>query len=150
MSFIKVDKKYVLNDKDLIEASGMHAMWHGLNTEEYASCRLRTFDECYEFIKQLAPSIKEYFDEYARRVSPSSKKACHTYYLKHRFQYIDGEAQYYEGRAFYTSNLAFILLLLEAGLDVYKEVYYDYGCYIAPYSFRKRRKSRFSNNVLHA
>ena len=143
MSFIKVDKQYVLNDKDLIKTSGMLAMWQGLSTEEYASCRLRTFDEYYEFIKQLAPSIKEYFNEYAKRVSPSSKSASHTYYLKHRFQYLEGEAGNYEGRAFYTSNLAFILLLLEAGLDVYKEVHSNYGCYISPYSFKKRRKSRY-------
>lgn len=143
MSFIKVDKEYVLNDKDLIKSSGMLAMWEGLSIEELDSYRRRTFDEYYEFIKQLAPSIKEYFGEDAKRVSPSSKKARHTYYLKHRFQYIDGEAENYEGRAFYTSNLAFILLLLEAGLDVYKEVYYDHSCYIAPYSFRKRRKSRY-------
>ena len=142
MSFIKVDKEYVLNDKELIKTSGMLAMWEGLSTEEYASCSRRTFDEYYEFIKQLAPSIKEYFDEYARRVSPSAKGASHTYYLKHTFQRLENEAENYEGRAFYTSNLAFILLLLEAGLDVYKEVYYDHSCYIAPYSFRKRRKSR--------
>ena len=141
MSFIKVDKEYVLNDKDLIKVSGMLAMWEGLSKEEYASCCRRTFYEHYEFIKQLAPSIKEYFDEYARRVSPSAKVASHTFYLKRMFQRLENEAENYEGRAFYTSNLAFILLLLEAGLDVYKEIHHDYSCYISPYCFRKRRKS---------
>lgn len=143
MKYIKVDKEYVLNDKQIMKTGKAYIMWEGSSTEEYDACMHRTFEESYEFIKQLAPGIRKFFDENAKRVHPSSKRAYTTYCLKHQFQRLDDDVQNYEGKAFYSSNLAFILLMLEAGLDVYKEIDGSHGCYISPYAFKKRRVSRF-------
>ena len=147
MKYIKVNKDFVLSDKQIMERGKVYIMWEGSSTEEYKACINRSYEESYAFIKQLAPSIRRFFDENAKRVSPGSKRAYTTYGLKHEFQRLDEDVQNYEGKAFYSSNLAFILLMLEAGLDVYKEVDGNYWSYIAPYSIKKRRSLGLSNRV---
>lgn len=148
MKYIKVNKDFVLSDKQIMEKGRPYIWWEGSNSEEQEVCMNRSDEESYAFIKQLAPTIRRFFDENAKRVTPGSKRAHTTYGLKHHFQKLADYETNYDGKAFYSSNLAFILLMLEAGLDVYKEIDGSHGCYIAPYAFKKRRSLGFSNRVI--
>ena len=144
MKYIKVDKEYVLNDEQFFKrCDHLWFHWEGVSGEEQDAEHKKQDEGNLDFIKQVAPSVREYFDKYAKRVSPKSKYAATTYGDKHIFQKPVQLVPEYDGRPFYSTERAFVLIMLEAGLDVYKVIDGSYWRYISPYCFKKRRKSRY-------
>lgn len=144
MKYIKVDKDFVLNDEQFIKrCDHLWFHWERVSSDEQDAEHKKQDEGNLDFIKQVAPSVREFFDKHAKRVSPKSKLTRSTYGVKHIFQKLCQSEPEYDGRGFYSTERAFVLIMLEAGLDVYKFVDGNNWFYIAPYSFRRRRKSRF-------
>lgn len=130
MKYINVTKDSILNDKEF-KKSGFYICWDGSD-----KVWNMTDEEKWIFIKNVAPSIKDYFYEYGVKIKkPSALKRCSSAYcVKHHFQ-MNKMYSPYEGRPFYSSYYAFILVMLEAGLDVIKENC-EHGRYIIPYKIK--------------
>lgn len=136
MQYIKVDKDFVLNDEQFIKrCDHLWFHWEGVSSDEQDSEHEKQDEGNIEFIKQVAPSVREFFDKYAEKVEPDSRLVSSTYSEKHRFQKLAKYSPEYNGKGFYSTERAFVLIMLEAGLDVYKVIDGRYWRYISPYYF---------------
>lgn len=137
MKYIKVDKEYVLNDEQFFKrCDHLWFHWEGVSSEEQDAEHEKQDEGNLDFIKQVAPSVREFFDKHAERVEPDSIGVSTTYFEKHHFQKLAQFIPEYDGRPFYSTERAFVLIMLEAGLDVYKMIDGSYWRYISPYRFK--------------
>lgn len=137
MQYIKVDKEFVLSDEQFIKrCDHLWFHWEGVSSEEQDAEHKKQDEGNLDFIKLVAPSVRQFFDKHAKKVSPDSKLVSSTYGEKHRFQKLSKHYPEYDGKGFYSSERAFVLIMLEAGLDVYKEIDGNHWRYISPYDFK--------------